>query len=46
MAALDAMKDTYCVIPIPAYEREGGLMYPSYYKHQLVLELLLSFTSH
>ena len=30
------MKDTYCVIPIPAYEKEGGLMYPSYYKHQLV----------
>ena len=33
--ALELLKDTHRVIPIPAYEVEGGLMYPQYYRRQL-----------
>jgi hypothetical protein len=29
--ALEHLKDTHCVIPIPAYDVEGGLMHPQYY---------------
>ena len=39
------MKDTYCILPIPAYEQGGGLMYPTMYKHQLVgATVILNFT--
>jgi len=29
--ALKHLKDTHCIIPIPAYDVEGGLMHPQYY---------------
>ena len=39
------MKDTYRVLPIPAYEQGGGLMYPTMYKHQLVdATVILNFS--
>ena len=42
---LNNMKDTYWVLPIPAYKQGGGLMYPTMYKHQLVgVTVILNFT--
>ena len=39
------MKDTYCVLPIPAYELGGSFMYPTMYKHQLVgATVILNFS--
>ena len=39
------MKDTCCVLPIPAYEQGSGLMYPTMYNHQLVgATVTLNFT--
>jgi hypothetical protein len=29
------MSTTHHIIPIPAYEQEGMLMYPQHYRHQL-----------
>lgn len=44
-ATLNNMKDTYRILPIPAYKQGGGLMYPTMYKHQLVgATVILNFT--
>ena len=34
-AALEELESTHRLIPVPAYEYEGSLMYPQYYKHML-----------
>lgn len=39
-SALPEMVDTYRVVPVPAYEFDGGLMYPTHYKTMLVKALV------
>jgi hypothetical protein len=34
------MVDTHRVVPVPAYEFDGGLMYPTHYKTMLVKALV------
>ena len=39
-SALPEMVDTYRVVPVPAYEFDGGLMYLTHYKTMLVKALV------
>ena len=39
-SALPEMVDTHRVVPVPAYEFDGGLMYPTHYKRMLAKALV------